>query len=146
MIYIGADHRGYELKEKLKTFLGELGYDYEDMGAFEYNKDDDYPDFAKAVAEKVVQGGSNKGILICGSDIGMAAAANKIKGIRAGGATIPEQVAAAVHDDNINVLSVSADFVDEIQAEELIKTFLETKFGGDEKYVRRINKIKELEK
>lgn len=146
MIYIGADHRGYELKEKLKTFLGELGYEYADMGAFEYSKDDDYPDFAKAVAEKVAQDESSKGILICGSDIGMAAAANKIKGIVAGGSTISEQVAAAVHDDDINVLAVGADFVGEEKAKELIKTFLNTEFGGDERYIRRINKIKELEK
>jgi len=134
------------LKEELKIFLGGLGYESEDVGAFGYNKDDDYPDFAKAVAEKVIQGEANKGILICGSDIGMAAAANKIKGIRAGGATIKEQVAAAVHDDDINVLSVSADFVKEDEAKELVKTFLETRFGGDERYVRRINKIRELEK
>ena len=65
-IYLGADHRGFELKNKIKKFLEELRYDYEDLGAFEYNKDDDYPDFAKAVAEKVAVNARDKGILICG--------------------------------------------------------------------------------
>ena len=146
MIYLGADHRGFELKEKFKRWLGELGYKHEDMGAFEYNRDDDYPDFAKAVAEKVASEASAKGILICGSGIGVAIAANKIKGMRAGTAANAEQVRASVNDEDLNVLALSADYTSEEQAKEITKTFLETKFSGVERHVRRVNKIKELEK
>jgi ribose 5-phosphate isomerase B len=145
-IYIGADHRGFELKDKLKSWLTDWGYPFEDMGAFSYNKEDDYPDFAEVVAKKVATEFGSRGILICGSDIGIAIAANKIKGIRAGGATISEQVKAAVNDDDLNILSVSADFLNEEQAKEIIKVFLETKFGGEEQYTRRINKIINLER
>jgi ribose 5-phosphate isomerase B len=93
-IYLGADHRGFELKEKLKSFLRDLGFDYQDLGASIYNKEDDYPDFAKLVGEKVVADLGSRGILICGSGIGIAIAANKIKGVRAGTALKSEQAAA----------------------------------------------------
>lgn len=146
MIFLGTDHRGFALKQKIKEWLGEWGYDYEDLGAFEYNKDDDYPDFAKAVAEKVAPMPGAKGILICGSGIGVSIAANKIKGIRAGTAASPEQVKASVNDEDLNVLTISADYTSEATAKEIIKTFLETKFSGDKRHVRRLKKIKELEK
>lgn len=158
MIYLGADHRGYELKEKIKQWLDELGYKYEDVGAHEYNKDDDYPDYATAVATTVAlslpalspsngsRSESSRGILVCGSGIGVAIAANKIKGIRAGTATSAEQVKASVNDEDLNVLAISADYTDESQAKEIVKTFLETKFSEEERYVRRVNKIKKLEK
>jgi len=145
VIYIGSDHRGYELKEKAKEWLKEFGYECEDMGAQELNKDDDYPDFAKAVADKVVQNDTARGILVCGSGIGVAIAANKIKGIRAGTAMKPEQVRASVNDEDLNVLAISADYTDEEQIKEIIKTYLEAKFSGEERHIRRINKIKELE-
>ena len=147
MIYLGADHRGFELKEKIKQWLSEWGYPFEDMGALEYNKEDDYPDFAKAVAEKVVAGDTegNRGILICGSGVGVVMAANKVKGIRAGTAISAQQMKDSVSDENTNVLGISADYLSE-QAQEIVKTFLATKFSGEERHVRRINKIKELEK
>lgn len=146
MIYLGADHRGFQLKEKIKSWLSVWEYEYEDMGAHEYNKDDDYPDFAKAVGEKVAASENNKGILICGSGIGVAIVANKIKGIRAGTATRAEQVKVSVNDENLNILAISADYTDGAEAQDIIKTFLETKFSGAERHVRRVNKIKELEK
>lgn len=146
MIYLGADHRGFKLKEKIKSWLSSWGYEYEDCGAFEYNKDDDYPDFAKAVAEKVAAGSGSKGILICGSGIGVAIAANKVKGIRAGTAAKPEQIKASVNDEDLNVLTISADYTGEAEAQEIIKTFLETQFSGAERHIRRVNKINEMEK
>ncbi|MBI2676812.1 MAG: RpiB/LacA/LacB family sugar-phosphate isomerase [Candidatus Yanofskybacteria bacterium] len=163
MIYLGADHRGFELKEKAKQWLSELGYQYEDCGAFVYDKDDDYPDFARAVAEKVHQGSTlmDRGILICGSGIGVCIAANKIKGIRAGTAASPEQVKASVNDEDLNILCLSADYLPNadlpasrlgsrpwqagVAAKEIIKTFLETKFSGEERHKRRIDKIEQLE-
>ncbi len=146
MTYIGADHRGYELKEKLKKYLEELGYQYEDMGAFEYNKADDFPDFANAVAQKVALKEENRGILICGSGIGVAVAANKVRGVRAGTPSGIEQLKASVNDESLNVLAISHDFGSEELAKEMVKTFLETPFGRDERYLRRLNKIKALEK
>jgi len=145
MIYIGADHRGYELKKKIKNWLSDWGYQYEDMGGLEYNKDDDYPDFAKAVGEKVSMGEDAKGILICGSGIGVAIASNKIKGIRAGTGTSPKQIKAAVNDEDLNILALPADYVSENDAKEIAKSFLEAKFSGEERHVRRLNKIKQLE-
>ena len=149
MIYLGADHRGYELKEKAKQWLAELAMPYEDCGAGKYNKDDDYPDFATAVANAVVlslsKGQSSKGILFCGSGIGIAIAANKVHGTRAGTATMPEQVKAAVNDEDLNVIAIAADYTDEATAEKIIKIFLESKFSGEERHVRRISKITALE-
>ncbi len=151
MIYLGADHRGYELKEKVKQWLTDWNYEFEDCGAFEYNKDDDYPDFATAVATAVAlslsKGEMSRGILVCGSGIGICIAANKVKNIRAGTATSPEQVKASVNDEDLNILCLSADYLPnaDIAAKEIIKTFLETKFSGEERHVRRINKIKQLE-
>ena len=149
MIYLGADHRGYELKKKAKQWLEDWGYAYEDCGAFEYNKDDDYPDCAKAVAEEVVGTAgdteNNRGILFCGSGIGVCIAANKIKGVRAGTATSSKQIKAAVSDEDLNIVAISSDYTDEKTAKNVIKTFLETKFSGEERHIRRINKINNLE-
>ncbi len=150
MIYIGADHRGYELKEEIKKFLYELDYQYEDMGAFEYDKNDDYPDFATAVANAVAlslsKGADSKGIVICGSGIGIAVAANKVKGVRAGTAYNPDQIQAAVNDEHLNVLALSSDFSSEEVAKEIVKAFLDTPLGQDERYLRRLKKIEKLEK
>lgn len=146
MVYIGSDHRGFVLKEKLKLLLTEWGYDYEDIGPFEYNKDDDYPDFAKLVGEKVAGDLGSKGILICGSGVGVAMAANKIKGVRAGTMFDAEQVKASVADEDTNVIALSNDYSSEEKNIEIVKAFLESKFSGEERHVRRVNKIKDLEK
>ena len=150
MVYLGSDHRGFALKEKLKSLLTELGYAFEDMGSFEYNKDDDYPDFATAVARAVVlslsKGDSAKGILICGSGVGVAVTANKIKGIIAGTMFDSEQVKASVADENANVIGLSNDYSSEEKNVEIVKAFLKSEFSGDERHIRRVNKIKNLEK
>ena len=147
MIYLGADHRGFGLKEKIKKFLEELGHDYEDMGAFEYNKDDDYVDYASKVAEKVAKDSdTNRGILICRNGAGMDIVANKFKGIRSILGFNAEQVRLARNDDNINILALSSDFIGEKEAKDAAEMFLDTPFEGHERFVRRINKIKELEK
>src|SRR3989344_2326181 len=149
MIYLGSDHRGFTLKEKLKSLLTEWGYDYEDVGPFEYNKDDDYPIFATAVGKAVAlsssKGNNAKGILVCGSGVGIDVVANKIDGIRAGTISEPEQARASVHDENLNVLSLSADFLSEDKAIEIAKAFLETKYEKEERYERRLEEIKDIE-
>lgn len=142
MIYIGADHRGFQLKEEVKKFLAEKEYQFEDTGNFAYDPNDDYTDFAKLVAEKVSEKPEkNKGILICGSGVGVDIAANKFKGIRS---ALADDIATAKQSrehDNTNVLSLPADEVDFELAEKIITTWLETPFSSGEKYKRRINKI-----
>jgi len=156
MIYIGADHKGYKLKETLEIYLQELGYDFsvkggsasggEDLGAFELNPDDDYPDFALAVAKKVAENPEeNRGILICGSGVGVDIVANKIRNIRSALCFDVKQAQMSRNDDNANILSLSADFISEGLAKEIVKIWLETPFSGLEHHARRINKIKEIE-
>lgn len=142
MIYIGADHRGFQLKEEIKKFLAENKYQFEDMGNFAYDPSDDYTDFAKLVAQKVSEKPEeNKGILICGSGVGVDITANKFHGVRS---ALADDIATAKqsreHDDT-NVLSLPADEVNFDLAKKIITTWLETSFSNGEKYKRRINKI-----
>ena len=142
IIHIGADHRGYALKERLKKMLADEGYAVVDAGAASPAADDDYPDFAKPVAEAVGGDPANhRGILICGSGFGMDMAANKFPGVRAALPMSPDHAFAARHDDDANVLSIAADFTDPGVVEQIVKTFLATPFAGDERYIRRIRKI-----
>lgn len=145
IVFIGADHRGFKLKEEIKEKLKEWGYIVRDMGNKNYDTDDDYSEIAIKLAEKVAFEGA-KGILICGSGVGVSIAANKVDGIRAGLCLKERQVRQAGEDDNINVLCLSADLVDEETNIELVKIFLETLFSGEERHIRRINKIKDYEK
>ncbi|MEW6611027.1 MAG: RpiB/LacA/LacB family sugar-phosphate isomerase [Patescibacteria group bacterium] len=144
-ILVGADHRGWQMKEDLKRSLSEWGYLVFDVGTRAYEGEDDYPDIAYAAALKVVQENS-QGILICGSGVGMAVVANKVPGIRAALCASPEQAAAARHDDDANVLVLAADFLTAAQARRIAKVWLETEFVPKEKYVRRLRKITLIEK
>jgi ribose 5-phosphate isomerase B len=142
MIYIGADHRGFELKAKINRWLTGRRYEFQDVGAFEQDREDDYVDFAIAVAQRVAERpGKNWGIVICGSGVGVEIAANKVKGIRCGLGFEADQVHAARKDDNINVLALAADNTDEIKAVELAEKFLETGFVESDNYLRRVEKI-----
>lgn len=144
MIYIGADHKGFQLKEKAKQWLTEWGYEFHDVGASEYDKNDDYPVYASKVAEGMIEI-DDYGIIICGSGVGVDEVANKFDGIRSGLAMNREQIEAARHDDNINVLAIASDFVSEEDARDIIKTFLETPFADEERFNRRLGEIEEIE-
>ena len=147
MLYIGSDHRGYNLKETLKIYLRELNCVFDDLGAKELIPDDDYPDYALMVAQKVAENpDENRGILICGAGVGVDIVANKIKGIRSALCFDIKQAQASRNDDNTNVLSLSADFISEDLAKEIVKIWLETPFSGDDRHARRIEKIKKIEK
>jgi len=138
MIYLGADHQGYNLKEKIKSYLNELGFIFEDMGAHGLDSQDDYPDFAKEVCEQILHDGlANFGILVCGTGIGMSISANKYKNIRAALCCSPEMARSAKEHNNANVLCLSKD----ADYEKTVKAFLESKFRGEERHVRRIKKI-----
>lgn len=144
MIYIGADHRGYRLKEEIKKWLESQQYEYRDLGAKAYDKEDDYPDISIKLAEQVAIEGA-KGILICGSGAGASIAANKVKGIRAGLCTMEKQVKVSRNDDDINVLCLSADSVSVDDNLKIVSVFLATMFSSEERHIRRINKIKTYE-
>ena len=145
-IFLGADHRGFELKERIKAWLQEQGYGVEDIGAHALNSDDDYPDFALAVAEKVAQNPQgHRGLLLCGSGVGISVAANKIKGVRASLIPSPEIARMARNDEDINVMSLSGDFTDFETAKKIIGVFLETPFSAEERHQRRVGKIAQYE-
>jgi len=147
MIYIGSDHAGYELKEKLKIFLTELGYEVSDKGAYKLDNQDDYPDFIIPVAKSVAEDPNNFGIIIGGSGQGEAISANKIDGIRAteyyGGD--PEIVKISREHNDANILSLGARFINEDEAKEVIVLFLNTKFSEEERHKRRLAQIKKEE-
>ncbi|MBU1117877.1 RpiB/LacA/LacB family sugar-phosphate isomerase [Patescibacteria group bacterium] len=144
MIYIAADHRGYRLKEELKKWLEKGLYEFRDLGANEYDKEDDYPIFAFKLCETVLRD-NGRGILLCGSGAGASIASNKVKGIRAGLCTSPKQAVAARTDDNINVLCLSSDWVSLDDNEKILEAYLNTLFSSEERHVRRINQIKDYE-
>ena len=145
-IGIAADHGGYELKEIMYRFLLSLGYEVKDFGAFEFNPEDDYPDYiiplAKSVAEKKV----DRGIAICGSGVGASIAANKIAGVRA--ALINDHFSAhqGVEDDDLNLLCLGGRVTGYMAAQELTVTFLQATFTGAERHIRRLQKVQSLEK
>ncbi|MDE2218413.1 MAG: RpiB/LacA/LacB family sugar-phosphate isomerase [Patescibacteria group bacterium] len=145
MIYLGADHRGYNLKENIKKYLTESGQSFEDMGNFKYDPNDDYTDFAKLVAEKVSQNTkAGKGILICGSGVGVDITANKFHGVRS---ALADDIATAKqsreHDDT-NVLSLPADEIDFALAQKIVSVWLSTPFSHGEKSQRRIDKMEQI--
>lgn len=146
LIYIGADHRGFQLKEILKNFLKEQGYEVVDVGNDHYDENDDYPDFAKLVGRAVGQDPVNRrGVLICGSGVGMDIVANRFKGVRSALVSVPDQAYLSRHDDDANILSLAADFINENDAKKILSTFLQTPFSGKENFQRRLGKIKLLE-
>jgi len=138
-VALGADHAGVELKDALKPALDELGVSYEDFGT--HGPDSvDYPDFAAAVARGVSEGRFDRGVLVCGSGIGMAITANKVAGVRA--AAIGDTTAARLsreHND-LNVLTLGARVLPESRAREIVKTFIQTPFEGG-RHATRVAKI-----
>ena len=144
-IYLGSDHGGFGLKEEIKIWLAENGYGVEDMGAYELAGDDDYPDFIIPVAEAIAEGSGSLGIILGRSGNGEAIAANKVRGVRAALCTNVEMARKAREHNDANILSIGADYVDENLAKEIVKTFLETNFSGEERHKRRLEKIEKYE-
>lgn len=146
MLYLGADHRGYELKEKIKKYLTDLGYQFEDLGAHKLDPQDDYPDFASAVSQRVAENPQeSRGILICGSGVGVDVVANKFRGIRSALVFEEKQAQMSRAHDNTNVLSIAADFLSEEKAQRIVKIWLKTKFSKEERHQRRLEEISKIE-
>src|SRR3989338_2258809 len=142
-VHLAADHAGFELKEKIKQFLGGLGYEVQDHGAFEYDEKDDYPDLIRPAAEAVAKDHESRGIILGGSGQGEAMVANRYKGVRAAvyydG---PEEIIKLSREHNdANVLSLGARFVSGQTALDMVKLWLDTEFSGEERNKRRIQKI-----
>ena len=144
-IYLGTDHAGFELKEKIKSYLVENGYEIEDCGAFSFDKDDDYPDFIANAALGVSKDTDSKGVVFGKSGAGECIVANKIKGIRAILGFNKENVELSRLHNDANVLSLGSAFTNDDLAKELVKIFLDTPFSNEERHSRRIAKIKKLE-
>jgi ribose 5-phosphate isomerase B len=142
-VIFGADHGGYRLKEALKPFVRQLGYQVEDLGT---NSEEpvDYPDYAVAVSRKVAKG-EGLGILLCRSAAGMVMAANKIHSIRAVAAFDIESAQHSKLHNDANVLALSGDRLSVDQAKEIVKAWLETPFSNEERHARRIQKMMALE-
>lgn len=146
LIYIGADHRGFNLKESLKKNLKDEGNEVVDVGNDHYDENDDYPDFGILVGQAISKGPSNsRGILICGSGVGMDIVANKFNNVRSALVSGPDQAYLSRNDDNTNVLSLAADFLTEDDAQKILSTWLQTPFSGKENNERRLEKIRQLE-
>ncbi|WAC13714.1 RpiB/LacA/LacB family sugar-phosphate isomerase [Dyadobacter pollutisoli] len=145
-IGLAADHGGYELKEFLKSFLIEKGHSVRDFGAFKLDKQDDYPDFVIPMAQAVVSQEVERGIAVCGSGVGASVAANKVSGVRA--ALINDHFSAhqGVEDDDLNLLCLGGRVTGNMAAQELVEAFLNAEFTGAERHMRRLGKVKAIEK
>jgi ribose 5-phosphate isomerase B len=143
---IAADHGGFELKEQMKEDLKGLGHEVKDYGAHEYAPGDDFPDFVVPLARGVAAGEVERGIAFCGSGVGACVAVNKVAGAR--GALITDSFSAhqGVEDDDMNIMCLGGRVTCYALAWELIQSFLKASFKGEERFKRRLAKIKALEK
>ena len=140
-VIIGADHGGFALKQELTETLRLAGHEVVDAGAHRYDQTDDYPDFSLAVARAVARGDGERGIILCGSGVGASIAANKIKGIRAALCHDTYSARQGVEHDDMNVLCLGARIVGVALAADLVKAFLNARFTGEERHVRRLKKV-----
>ena len=143
-IAIGSDHAGFELKQLLLEHLRPCKHEILDVGTHD-SSPVDYPDFAKAVGASVIEGRSERGILICGSGVGASVAANKISGIRAGLCHDTYSAHQGVEHDDMNVLVLGSRIIGQALAKELVDAFLRAEFTREDRHMRRLNKIKQLE-
>jgi RpiB/LacA/LacB family sugar-phosphate isomerase len=144
-IGIAADHGGFAMKERMKLALKSAGHGVTDFGALQLNPVDDYPDFVLPLAKAVVSSEVERGIALCSSGVGASIVANKVPGVRA--ALIHEHFSAhqGVEDDGMNIICLGSLVIGDAQAWELIKTFIDARFSGAERHMRRLAKISALE-
>lgn len=143
-IAIGADHGGYRLKEELASFIRSLGHEIEDVGC-DCEQSVDYPDYALPVCERVTSGKAERGILVCGTGIGMSIAANKTAGIRCALVHDTFSAKATREHNDTNVLAMGERVIGPGLAQEIVRIWLETPFSGEQRHVGRIGKVMKLE-
>jgi ribose 5-phosphate isomerase B len=144
-IVIGADHAGFSLKEQIRSLVESLGHEVTDIGTHDTNPVD-YPDFARSVAETIINGRAERGILICGSGVGASIAANKVPGVRAAICHDTYSARQGVEHDDMTVLCIGARVVGVEAAKELVRVYLSATFSGEERHIRRVNKILAIER
>ena len=145
-VAVGADHGGFPLKEEIKAHVLGLGHEPVDVGAHEFDPQDDYPDLAAAVASAVAEGRAERGVMICGSGVGAAIAANKVRGVRASVCHDTYSAHQGVEHDEMNVLCLGARVIGSEVAREVASAFLSARFIPEERYKRRLDKINALER
>ena len=146
MIYLGADHAGFKLKEEIKRYLIRLGLKYEDLGNQVFDSKDDYPDFAYKVAKRVAKGKGAQGLLFCGTGQGMARAANKVRGAYATIAWSERTARLDREHSHTNILAISGRLIKPVLAKKMVKIWLNARPSQKAKHLRRVNKIKKIEK
>ena len=145
-LVIGADHAGFPLKEEVRAYLTKAGHEIVDLGAYNGNSPDDYPDFAEKVGDAIRQGVAPRGILICGSGVGVCVAANKIPGIRAGMCHDTYSAHQGVEHDDMNVIVLGARIIASALAYEVVDAFVGAKFiANEERFARRFKKVLAIE-
>ena len=144
-VAIGTDHAGYMLKAPVAELLKSLGHDVVDVGVFEHDPTDDYPDYAKAVAESVTNGQVERGVMLCGSGVGACVAANKVRGVRASVCHDTYSARQGVEHDDINMLCLGARVVEEELAKELLAVYISARFSGEDRHRRRLDKVIAIE-
>jgi len=144
-IFLGSDHRGFLLKEKIAKWLYEMKREFQDLGADSLNSHDDYTKYAEEVASLVAKTEGSRGVLLCGSGVGVDVIANKFDGIRASIGKNVLQVKAGRKDDDMNILVIAADFTLEKEAKGMLIAFLETKYDDNARHERRLEEITRLE-
>ena len=144
-IYIGSDHRGYALKEKIAQWLFEMQRDFQDLGAPTLEPGDDFTKYAEEVASLVAKNEGSRGVLLCGSGVGVDVMANKFDGIRASIGKDVLQIEAGREDDNMNILVIAADFTTEKETKAMLIAFLETKYVENARHERRLEEIEKIE-
>jgi ribose 5-phosphate isomerase B len=144
-IALGCDHGGFPLKQRICSVVQQAGHEVVDCGT-DSNCSVDYPDYAVKVGEVILSGNAERGILLCGSGVGISVAANKIPGIRAGVCHDTYSAHQGVEHDAMNVLCIGARIVGEELAAELVRAFIAARFTNEERHVRRLNKVLEIER
>ena len=144
-ICVGSDHAGFQLKEVIRQFLADLGHEVQDVGAHSTDPVD-YPDYAEKVAQGVLEGKNERGIMICGSGVGASVAANKIPGVRAGLCHDTYSAHQGVEHDHMNVLVLGGRVIGEEMARELVRAYVNAKCTTDERHLRPLAKVAPIEK
>ncbi|MGB1124647.1 MAG: ribose 5-phosphate isomerase B [Phycisphaeraceae bacterium] len=144
-VALAADHGGYPLKAEIAELVKSLGHEVMDLGAHQYDKDDDYPDFARYIGQAIQHGQADRGVLLCGSGVGASIAANKMKGVRAAVCHDAYSAAQGVEHDDMNVLCLGSRIIGGAVADVLVRAFLAAKFSGEERHERRLDKVIAIE-
>ena len=144
-VALAADHAGLPLKSEIAELVKSLGHEVLDLGAHQYDKDDDYPDFARYIGQAIQHGQADRGVLLCGSGVGASIAATKMKGVRAAVCHDAYSAAQGVEHDDMNVMCLGSRIIGGAVADVLVRAFLSASFSGEERHQRRLDKVLGIE-